>query len=289
MSNDHKGKLHDWVRPEASDVVVFYSGHGVPGLGDRRGYLLPSDGDANRAEITGYPLDLLYANLKKLPAKSVTVFLDACFSGKTPEGMVIKSHSAIIPEARPGVREGLTVLTAAKGNQVASWDEDAKHGLFTHHLLLALRGKADGGDWGNGDGRVTLGEARAYLGDEMTYQARRRFGREQVPDVAGDETRVLALLPKGQPVPPFEPAPPTLELQPVEAVYVTVRTANVRAAATIESSKVATLPTGTEVYVPGRTVDGEWLKVERDGTSLGFIYAPSLSTPPGRAALSGAR
>ncbi len=196
---DRKGQLHDWVRPEASDVVVFYSGHGVPGLDDRRGYLLPSDGDANRAEIAGYPLDLLYANLRKLPAKSVTVFLDACFSGETPKGMLVRSLSAIVPVARPEVRQGLTVLAAAKGNQVASWDEDAKHGLFTHHLLLALRGKADGGDWGNGDGMVTLGEASAYLRDEMTYQARRRFSREQVPDVTGDTTRVLAVPPKGRP------------------------------------------------------------------------------------------
>ncbi len=75
---------------------------------------------------------------------------------------------------------------------------------------------------------------------------------------------------------PVATAPPTLELQPVEAVHVTVRAANVRAAATIESSKVATLPAGTEVYVPGRTADGKWLKVERDGTPLGFIYAPLL-------------
>ena len=40
-----KGKLFDYVRPKRSDVVVFYSGHGVPGLRDKRGYLLPVDGE----------------------------------------------------------------------------------------------------------------------------------------------------------------------------------------------------------------------------------------------------
>ncbi len=49
----HKGKLHDWVRAGKSSVVVFYSGHGVPGLNDRRGYLLPVDGDPNRGEVSG--------------------------------------------------------------------------------------------------------------------------------------------------------------------------------------------------------------------------------------------
>ncbi|MBT4487866.1 MAG: caspase family protein, partial [Rhodospirillaceae bacterium] len=62
--NSHKGQLFNYTRPGKSDVFVFYSGHGVPGLRDRRGYLLPKDGDANLAEFTGYPLDTLYANLR---------------------------------------------------------------------------------------------------------------------------------------------------------------------------------------------------------------------------------
>ena len=73
----------------------------------------------------------------------------------------------------------MTVVTAAQGDQFASWDEDAKHGLFTKHLLEALNGKADTEDYGNGDGKVTLGELQTYLDDEMTYQARRRYNRDQ--------------------------------------------------------------------------------------------------------------
>ena len=57
-----KGKLFDYVRPKRSDVVVFYSGHGVPGLRDKRGYLLPVDGEPNRAELSSYPIDLLLKN-----------------------------------------------------------------------------------------------------------------------------------------------------------------------------------------------------------------------------------
>lgn len=37
---DHKGKLWSYLDPEGSDVVVYYSGHGVPGLADRKGYTL---------------------------------------------------------------------------------------------------------------------------------------------------------------------------------------------------------------------------------------------------------
>ncbi|MFP6743043.1 MAG: caspase family protein, partial [Alphaproteobacteria bacterium] len=39
----HEGKLWRWLRPEKSDVVVFYSGHGVPGRDGERGFLLPVD------------------------------------------------------------------------------------------------------------------------------------------------------------------------------------------------------------------------------------------------------
>ena len=42
---NHRGKLFSYVRPGKSDIVVFYSGHGVPGLKSRKGYLLPVNAD----------------------------------------------------------------------------------------------------------------------------------------------------------------------------------------------------------------------------------------------------
>ncbi|MDP6709224.1 MAG: SUMF1/EgtB/PvdO family nonheme iron enzyme, partial [Alphaproteobacteria bacterium] len=283
---NHKGRLFNWVRAEKSDVVVFYSGHGVPGLKDKRGYLLPVDGDANLAEFTGYPLETLYTNLTKIPAKSVTVFIDACFSGDTPKGMLVRALSGIAVVAKPAAIMGLTVLTAARGDQVASWDEQAKHGLFTEHLIKALYGEADGGDWGNGDGAVTLAEVGAYLKDEMAYQARRRHNREQTPTIQGRKNRVLARFGKGarperrragtQVAAVPKPAKPEVKLEPVEGAYITIKNANVRAAPDVGSAKAMKLPAGTEVYVPGRTSDGKWLKVERDGKGLGYIYAPLL-------------
>ncbi|HJP21003.1 MAG TPA: SUMF1/EgtB/PvdO family nonheme iron enzyme, partial [Alphaproteobacteria bacterium] len=189
----HQGKLFDWLRPGQSDVLVFYSGHGVPGLRDRRAYLLPVDGDPNRAEITGYPLDVLYANLAKLPARSLTVYLDACFSGQSPKGMIVRAASGISVTAKaPRRAGGMTILTAAQGDQLASWDEDARHGLFTRYLIEALRGAADQPNFGNRDGHVTLAEVAAYLNDEMSYQARRKWGRRQTASVQGNRQAVLA-------------------------------------------------------------------------------------------------
>jgi hypothetical protein len=191
----HKGRLYNWVRPGESDIVVYYSGHGMPSLSDQRSYLLPVDADPNFVEIGGYPLDLLYRNLERLQARSVTIYLDACFSGASHKGMLVEHLSAIlIMPRRPEVTAKLTILTAADGRQVASWDTRVQHGLFTHHLLRALNGAADKAEFGNDDGRVTLGEVKNFLDGEMTYQARRRYNRQQTASVLGDPKRVLAVV-----------------------------------------------------------------------------------------------
>ena len=177
-----------------SDVVVFYSGHGIPGLNDKRGYLLPVNAHPDSAELNGYPIDVLYDNLVKLKeqqaVRSVHVFLDACFSGDSGGGRLIASTSAIrvAPLTESMGLEKLTILTAASGKEVASWDKDAKHGLFTHHLLNALYG---GGD-ADANGEVTAVEAKAYLDRHMTRSARRTFGRVQNADLRGEATAVLA-------------------------------------------------------------------------------------------------
>ncbi len=193
--DNHRGKLFSYVRPGESDIVVFYSGHGVPGLKSRKGYLLPVNADPDLVELNGYPIDVMLANLRKIDARSTRVFVEACFSGDSPNGMLIRSASGITIKVKtPEAGGGMTVVTAAQGDQFASWDEDAKHGLFTKHLLEALNGKADGEDYGNQDGKVTLAELETYLGKEMTYQARRRYNRDQKASVQGKLDSVLATL-----------------------------------------------------------------------------------------------
>ncbi|MDP6709407.1 MAG: SH3 domain-containing protein, partial [Alphaproteobacteria bacterium] len=69
---------------------------------------------------------------------------------------------------------------------------------------------------------------------------------------------------------------PRLALTPVEAAFVVVRNANVRARPTTDSSVVARLKAGAEVYVDSKTKDGTWMRVERDGKDLGYMFAPLL-------------
>ena len=188
---DVRSDLWSYLDPEGgSEVVVFYSGHGVPGEKDKRGYLLPVDADPKAAEADGYPIDLMYANLGKLTeAKTVRVYVDACFSGGSHEGGLIRDASPVYvkPELPSGAGEKVTSLTAATGKQIASWDAQARHGLFTHHLLEALYGKGDA----DGNGEVTAGEAKAYLDRWMTRAARRKHKRIQEASLLGVEGAVL--------------------------------------------------------------------------------------------------
>ena len=193
--------LWSYLDPEGgSDVVVFYSGHGVPGVNDGRGYLLPVDADPKAAEDDGYPIDLLYKNVGGLSeAHSVQVYLDACFSGGSHAGGLIANASPVFVQATlpEGLDEKVTSLAAASGKQVASWDEEARHGLFTHHLLDALYGAGDA----DADGRVTALEVKGYLDRHMTRAARRQHRRIQEASLMGAGHVVLASASQGQAFP----------------------------------------------------------------------------------------
>ncbi|TAN78872.1 MAG: caspase family protein [Magnetospirillum sp.] len=170
------GQLHDWIKPGRSRVFVYFSGHGAPATEGGSPFLVPVDADPARIEINGYPLKLLYDNLGRLPADSVTVVLEACFSGLSQGGSVVGQASPVYFEVKaPPVPSNLTVITAGAANQIASWEQDGSNGLFTKHFLMGMAGKADA----NHDGTVTLDELDRHLRDTMTYYARRYYGRDQ--------------------------------------------------------------------------------------------------------------
>jgi uncharacterized protein YgiM (DUF1202 family) len=293
------GILEDWIDPNGnSDVIVFYSGHGVPGLQDSNSYLLPVDGNANKAELSGYPLSEFYANLKALKAKSVTVYLDACFSGDSGGGVLFRNASPVFQAAKKTVAPAeLTVVSASQADQIASWDIEAKHGLFTQHLLNALYGGADGENYGNGDGQVTLGEVGSYLKRNMSRAAKRSFGRRQDAALSGKDETVVASYQPGQlpqrpqlvaadGKPADKPQVASLPkddggatgLEPLDEAYVTIKTSNVRSQPSVKGDKVATLDVGTKVTALGKVKGEDWYLIAVDGREIGYIFA-SLIMP----------
>ena len=78
------------------NVIFYYAGHGVPNETTHDAYLLPVDADGRYTEVC-YPVSRLYKELGELNAKSVVVFMDACFSGtKRGNGMLMSARGVAI-------------------------------------------------------------------------------------------------------------------------------------------------------------------------------------------------
>jgi len=181
-------KLENLVTPGQSDVFVFYSGHGAPTVDGKQAFLIPYDGDPNYPQDSGYPLMEFYDRLDKMKAQSVTVFVDACFSGTD------KDNNLIIAAAKPlfmtiegaGAYKNLEIFSSSTGEQISSCFNDKMHGMFTYFLLKGMRREADT----NKDGTITLAEMEAYVKEQVSIQAR-RMGRQQEPMFTGKKERVL--------------------------------------------------------------------------------------------------
>ncbi|WP_420548438.1 caspase family protein [Curvivirga sp.] len=189
--SNHKGKLYDSVtRRGMKDIFVFYSGHGIP-TDEGTGVMLPKDADPQKPEFTGYALSTLVKNLNKLNNVNITLAVDACFSGVSAGGTLVKSASPLYLGSNSSsltLTNG-TIFTAADGKEIASWDTDVRLGLFTKHLLEGFVGKAD--KVGNKDGKVNVAEMLEYLRDAVGEEADRRFNRRQTPQVFGNTRAVV--------------------------------------------------------------------------------------------------
>jgi WD40 repeat protein len=186
-----------WLAKRAtptSDVYIFFSGHALLDAKTKMPYLLPHDADANYIAQTGYHLHELYNRLAKLQVKSVTVFLDASFSGnarsasKVETPLLADARSVLIKYENPVLQnDKVIVLQAVSGSETAMAFSKERHGLFSYFLLRGLRGDADA----NRDKKITVEELDAYLKSQVKFKAA-ELSREQTPDAIGKvKSRVL--------------------------------------------------------------------------------------------------
>ena len=188
ISGNHRGKLHDYIKPNKSDVFIYYSGHGAPDPNTKKGYFVPVNCDPSKVALNGYSLDIFYENLSRLDARKITVVVDACFSGGTSSGgsLISSASPTLIAVSNPAIAKGnTTCLTSSKGDQISSWYNEKQHGLFTYFFLKAIGGSADM----NADKLVTFQEIYDYVSDRsegVPYWARRlHSGRLQTPTMLG--------------------------------------------------------------------------------------------------------
>jgi hypothetical protein len=180
--------VKDWLRrsskPGKSDVYVFFAGHGLASQDGEQMYLLPFDGRPRLLDKTAILREELFDDIASANPRSVTVFLDTCYSGTTRgTDMLIASRPIAIKALKQSVPDNFTVMTAARGDQTAKPLEEAKHGMFSYFLMKGMEGEADT----NQDNKITAGELHSYVQKNVIQQS----SGSQTPELQGDANRVL--------------------------------------------------------------------------------------------------
>ena len=171
------GWLDKRIGDGKSDLYIFYAGHGAPDFNSRTAFLIPYDGDPNYASQTGYSVDKMTANLSQLEARSVTVFLDACFSGANRENEILLAGARpVFLDVNTAVAANVTLFSAASGNQISSSWSEKQHGIFSYWLMKGMQGSADA----NRDNRLTVEELGGFIRNNVSTTAG-KLDREQTP------------------------------------------------------------------------------------------------------------
>lgn len=174
-----------------------FIGHGAPSADGQDGLLVGVDAQQKAASLQKRSLKRseLLSSLANSRAGSISVILDACFSGRGQDGASIAPGlQPLVTIAAAGAPDSrMVILTAAKGNQFAGALPGANRPAFSYLTLGALRG------WTAGkDGRVTAGAVWRYATQALEATLR---GRNQTPDIMGSEEAAVAATSAGEKAP----------------------------------------------------------------------------------------
>jgi hypothetical protein len=177
------------VNKNTTDVYVFYSGHGLPSEDGDSLYFLPHEVERDLLERTAINQKEVIQTIQRASPKSVTMFIDSCYSGQSRTGTSLLASArpiSIAPKASTDFPSNFMVISASAPDQISSSSPELKHGIFSYYLMLGMEGEADV----NKDGQITVGEMQTYLSQQVT---RRAIGmnRTQSPQTTGDLNRVL--------------------------------------------------------------------------------------------------
>ena len=174
------------VKAGKSHVYILFSGHGLTSDEDAQKYWLPFDVNKELLAETAVSEKWALAELQKLQAKSITIFLDSCYSGLARKGESLDPQTRGIKfkSAVAHMPTNFTMISASAANQTALASDDLKQGIFSYFLTRGLAGQADS----DSNQRVTYGELIDYLLQKVDKKAL-SMNRRQQPQLLGDRQR----------------------------------------------------------------------------------------------------
>ncbi|MDP4276412.1 MAG: caspase family protein [Bacteroidota bacterium] len=157
------------------NMIVYYSGHGLPDEQTKEAYLIPVD--VSGAEITsGIKVEDMYQRLTKNSPNRVTVFLDACFSGGGRNKGLLSLKGVKVKPKEDVLDGNLVVLTSSTGEESSTVYKDKCHGMFTYYLLKKMQ---------ESKGNMTYKELYDYVNTQVKLQSVVINSKIQTPTVSG--------------------------------------------------------------------------------------------------------
>ena len=80
------------IKSDQTEVIIFFAGHGLASNNGKELYFLPQDGDPDLLKRTAISRSDLVQEIVNLKPRSVTMFLDMCYSGVSRNDELIVSN-----------------------------------------------------------------------------------------------------------------------------------------------------------------------------------------------------
>lgn len=172
------------------EFIFYYAGHGFSKNGQN--FITAHDTDPNDLEGTSVRLQWIFDQIEKTKCKRVALFLDSCESGITKiakrRGIYTSMSEAELDTFFRGA-EYKVCFSGCKTSESSYPSAVLKHGIWTYHLIEALRGNAPHAL--EKRSRLTASSLQDYLSKEVPLTLRKAYSTPEVqtPWKYGGESR----------------------------------------------------------------------------------------------------
>ena len=153
------------------DIFFYYAGHGLPDEQTKEPYIIPVDVSASNVE-NGIKLKDIYSSLTEFPSHSVTLFVDACFSGGARNQELVTARGVKVVPKYDLLKGNIVSFSASSGNQSSYAYNSKNHGMFTYFLLKSIQ---------EANGDITYGDMWEKVKNKVSFESVKINSKEQNP------------------------------------------------------------------------------------------------------------
>ena len=171
-------------------IIIYYAGHGF--AENDHNYLTCADTVRGDLVRTSIPMHSIFTKIRKSGCNKVTVFLDSCHSGFEIDESMRGILSDMTDEELKSFFQDSEYHVAFASCQIDQYSYSSnalKHGIWTYHIIKALKGKAS-----NALERkrfITADSLQTYLSREVPRTIRKTFTgtHSQTPRIFGNASK----------------------------------------------------------------------------------------------------